>query len=45
VVPIDGLAVLEATMLGSMATGVLVGLLIADSALPPKNSISRVPHD
>lgn len=33
-VPVEGLPVLEATMLGAMAGGVLVGLLIADSALP-----------
>jgi len=33
-VPVKGLPVLEATTLGGMASGVLVGLLIADSALP-----------
>jgi hypothetical protein len=33
-IPVDGLPVIEATMLGAMASGVLVGLLIADSALP-----------
>lgn len=33
-VPVDGLPVLEAAMLGGMANGVLVGLLIADSTLP-----------
>lgn len=33
-VPIEGLPVLGATMLGAMASGVLVRLLIADSALP-----------
>lgn len=33
-VPVEGLALLEATTLGGMASGVLVGLLIADSALP-----------
>jgi hypothetical protein len=33
-VPVEGLPVLEAAMLGGMASGVLVGLLIADSTLP-----------
>jgi hypothetical protein len=33
-VPVEGLPVIEATMLEGMASGVLVGLLIADSALP-----------
>ena len=33
-VPVKGFPVLEATMRGGMASGVLVGLLIADSALP-----------
>ena len=45
-VPIDGLPVLEATMLGSMASGVLVGLLIADSALPTEElDLSTFPTD
>lgn len=33
-VPVKGLPVLEATAAASMLAGVLVGLLIADSALP-----------
>src|SRR3954447_2017352 len=33
-VPVDGVPALEATMAASMMSGVLVGLLIADSALP-----------
>jgi hypothetical protein len=33
-VPVKGLPVIEATSVASMAAGVLVGLLIADSALP-----------
>ncbi len=33
-VPVKGVPVLEATAVSSMLAGVLVGLLIADSALP-----------
>jgi hypothetical protein len=33
-VPVDGLPAVEATAVASMVAGVLVGLLIADSALP-----------
>lgn len=33
-VPVDGAPALEATVAASMSSGVLVGLLIADSALP-----------
>lgn len=33
-VPVDGAPALEATMAASMMSGVLVGLLIADSTLP-----------
>lgn len=33
-VPVQGLPLLEAAMLGGMASGVLIGLLIADSTLP-----------
>jgi hypothetical protein len=33
-VPVDGAPALEATVAASMVSGVLVGLLIADSALP-----------
>lgn len=34
VVPVEGAPALEATVAASMLSGVLVGLLIADSALP-----------
>jgi hypothetical protein len=33
-VPVDGVPALEATIASAMLSGVLVGLLIADSALP-----------
>jgi hypothetical protein len=33
-VPVKGIPLIEATSVASMAAGVLVGLLIADSALP-----------
>jgi hypothetical protein len=33
-VPVEGAPALEATVAASMMSGVLVGLLIADSALP-----------
>ena len=33
-IPVKGVPVIEATAVASMAAGVLVGLLIADSALP-----------